>query len=224
MVTQDLPDRQAHEDRRESASDQPPPVLPHGSIYSDEEVRLLGPWQALRQRWLTPVAAMLARGRISANVLSYISVALGLGFCLLAPWHYELAFWLLAASVLCDGLDGVQARFTHTNTARGSFTDLGCDATVVALCAAGLAWKGLIHPALAILFVYTYTALALALLLHRLLRVSSRGILRPSRMLFFAVVALEFFTHMNLLNALLLLYLLAIPLLVVSFRRLRKAL
>jgi phosphatidylglycerophosphate synthase len=224
MMTRDLPDRQPRaQEGCKPATDQPPVLLP-GSIYSDEEVRLLGPWQTLRQRWLTPVAAVLARLGISANLLSYVSVALGLGFCLLAPWRYEIAFWLLAASVLCDGLDGVQARFTHTNTARGSFTDLGCDAVVVALCAAGLAWKGLVHPALAILFVYLYTALALALLLHRLLRVSSQGILRPSRMLFFAAIALDFFTHLNLLNALLVLYLLAIPLLIVSFRRLRKAL
>lgn len=225
MMTRDLPDRQPREQKHcEPTTDQPPPALPPGSIYSEEEVRILGPWQTLRQRWLSPVAVVLARLGISANVLSYGSVALGLGFCLLAPVRYEIAFWLLAASVVCDGLDGVLARFTHTNTARGSFTDLGCDAAVVALCVAGLAWKGLIHPALAILFVYTYTALALALLLHRLLRVSSQGILRPSRMVFFATIALDFFTHLNLLNTLLLLYLLATPLLAISFRRLRNAL
>jgi hypothetical protein len=61
------------------------------------------------------------------------------------------------------------------------------------------------------------------LLLHRMLRVSSAGILRPSHMVFFAAIALYFFFHVNLLNDLLLLYLPALPLLFLSFWRLRKA-
>lgn len=80
-----------------------------------------------------------------------------------------LGFWLLTASVVCDGLDGVLARLTHTNTPRGSFTDLVCDIAVIALCTTGLAWRELIHPALAVLFVFTYTTLPLLLVLRRLL-------------------------------------------------------
>ena len=134
------------------------------------------------------------------------------------PWEPGVA------SVICDGLDGVEARFTHTNTTRGSFTDVFCDVAVVGLVVAGLAWAGLIHPALAVLFVYSYTALAIFLVLHRLLAVSSAGILRPSRMVFFAAVALYFFLRIDLLNILLLLYLPALPLLCLSFWRVRKAL
>jgi phosphatidylglycerophosphate synthase len=200
------------------------PTLPPGSIYSDEEVLVLGPWQKMRQRLLNPVAFVLSRLGISANMLSYTSMLLGLGFCLLAPFQFEIAFWLLVASVVCDGLDGVEARFTHTNTTRGSFTDVFCDVAVVALVAAGLAWTGLIHPALAVLFIYSYTALALFLVLHRMLGVSSAGILRPSRMVFFVAIALYFFLRIDLLNALLLLYLPALPLLFLSFWRVRKAL
>jgi phosphatidylglycerophosphate synthase len=185
--------------------------------------RVLGPWQQVRLRPLGPIAFVLSRLGISADMLSYTSVLFGLGFCLLAPFQFEVAFWLLVASVVCDGLDGVEARLTKTNTTRDSFTDLSCDVAVVALVVAGLAWKGLIHPALAVLFVYSYTALAMFLVLHRMLRVSSVGVLRPSRMVFFATIALYFFFHIDLLGALLLLYLPALPLLVLSFWRLRKA-
>jgi hypothetical protein len=87
-----------------------------------------------------------------------------------------------------------------------------------------MAWRGAIHPALAILFVYIYTALVTFLMLHRMLQVSSRWIIRPSRMVLYAVIGLDFFFHINLLNYLLLLYLLALPCLVFSFWRLRKAL
>lgn len=200
------------------------PALPPGSIYSDEEKLVLAPWQKMRQVVLSPIGYVLSRLRISADMLSYTSVLLGLGFCLLAPFQFTVAFWLLVASVICDGLDGVEARFTHTNTARGSFTDVFCDVAVVGLVTAGLVWTGLIHPALAILFVYSYTALAFSLVLHRMLAVSSVGILRPSRMVFFAAIALYFFLRIDLLNVLLLLYLPALPLLFLSFWRVRKAL
>src|SRR5258708_39264507 len=102
-------------------------------------------------------------------MLSSASVFFGLGFLLLAPFQFGIAFWLLVASVICDGLDGVEARLKRTNTTRGSFTDMFCDQLVVAFSTAGMALKGSINTALAILFVYVYTALVLFLALHRML-------------------------------------------------------
>ncbi len=193
------------------------------SMYSEEEARLLAPWQRIRQRILAPVAFVIARSGISPNMLSFASVVLGIAFCLLAPIQYTIAFWLLVASVACDTLDGVEARLNRTSSPRGAFTDMFCDETVVAFTIAGIAWKGLIHPVLAIMFVFMYTSLVTFLMLHRILQVSSRWIVRPSRMLFYATVALDFFFHINVLNELLIVYLLALPLLALSFRRLRRA-
>jgi len=194
------------------------------SIYSDDEQRVLVPSQRIRQYVLGPLATLLARLGISPDILSFTSVALGMGFCLLAPISFTLAFWLLMASLLCDGLDGVEARATGKNTARGSFTDVFCDQMVVAFSVAGIAWKGLIHPALAILFVFIYTAMVTFLVLHHLLQVSSHWIIRPSRLLLYATIALYFFFKIDLLNVLLGVYLLTLPLLTLSFWRLRNAL
>ena len=195
-----------------------------GSIYSEDEARVLVPWQKMRQVVLSPIARLLAYLGIIADALSYVSVALGIAFCLLAPTHFTIAFWLLVASVICDGLDGVEARLKGATTARGAFIDTFCDQMVVAFSVAGMAWRGLIHPVLAILFVYIYTALVLFLMLHSMLRVSSHWIIRPSRMLLYAAIALVFFFHINVLNYLLAIYLLTLPLLVLSFWRLRNAL
>jgi phosphatidylglycerophosphate synthase len=195
-----------------------------GSIYSEDEERVLRPWQQVRQFFLTPLAALLSRLGISPDMLSFTSVGLGIGFCLLAPFQFTLAFWLLVASVICDGLDGVEARLKRTNTTRGSFTDMFCDQLVVAFSTAGMAWKGSINPVLAILFVYVYTALVIFLALHRMLQVSSRWIVRPSRMLLYIAIGLDFFFNINLLNILLVIYLLAFPMLALSFWRLRRAL
>jgi phosphatidylglycerophosphate synthase len=194
------------------------------SIYSEDEELVLVPWQKIRQFFLTPIAFALSRLGISPDMLSFLSVALGIGFCLLAPFQFAVAFWLLVASVICDGLDGVEARLMRVNTPRGSFTDMFCDQMVVALSVAGMAWKGAIHPALAILFVYVYTALVTFLMLHRMLQVSSHFIIRPSRMLLYAAIGLDFFFNIDVLNYLLLVYLFALPILWLSFWRLRKAL
>jgi len=195
-----------------------------GSIYSDVEELVLEPWQRMRQRFLSPIAFVLARLGISADMLSFASVVLGIGFFLYAPFQFTVAFWFLIASLVCDSLDGVEARLTGTNTMRGSFTDVFCDQLVVAFTVAGMAWKGLIHPALAVIFVSVYTSLVMFLVLHRLLRVSSFGVVRPSRMLLYAAIALYFFFHIDLLNYILLVYLVTLPLVFLSFWRLRKAL
>ncbi len=194
-----------------------------GSIYSEDEERVLGPWQRIRQFFLAPIASVLSRLGISPDMLSFASVGLGIGFFLLAPFQFTVAFWLLVASIICDGLDGVEARLRGTNTPRGSFTDMFCDQAVVAFSVAGMVWKGSINPVLAILFVFVYTALVIFLILHRMLQVSSHWIVRPSRMMLYVAIALDFFFNIDLLNYLLITYLLAFPMLALSFWRLRKA-
>ena len=99
-----------------------------------------------------------------------------------------------------------------------------CDQAVVAFTVAGMVWRGGINPVLAILFVYVYTSLVIFLMLHQMLQVSSHWIVRPSRMLLYAAIALDFFFSIDLLNFLLVTYLLAFPMLALSFWRLRKAL
>jgi phosphatidylglycerophosphate synthase len=195
-----------------------------GSIYSEDEERVLRPWQRIRQFFLAPIAAVLSRLGISPDMLSFASVALGIGFFLLAPFQFTIAFWLLVASVICDGLDGVEARLRRSNTPRGSFTDMFCDEAVVAFSVAGMVWRGSINPVLAILFVYVYTALVTFLMLHRMLQVSSHWIVRPSRMVLYIAIGLDFFFNIDLLNLVLLTYLLAFSMLALSFWRLRKAL
>jgi phosphatidylglycerophosphate synthase len=195
-----------------------------GSIYSEDEALVLVPWQRIRQRFLSPIAYLLSRFGISPDMLSLCSVICGAGFCLFSSYRFAIAFWLLVASIIFDGLDGVEARLKGTSSARGSFTDMFCDQLVVAFSVAGLAWMNLIHPVLAVLFVYVYTALVTFLVLHRVLQVSSHWIIRPSRMLLYAAIALYFFFRINLLDYLLLVYLLALPLLVLSFWRLKRAL
>src|SRR2546430_796943 len=122
---------------------------------------MLALWQKVRQAIFAPIAALLLCIGVDPNTISYTSVVLAIGFFLLAPFRFAIAIWLLLASVICDGLDGVQARLIGKNTSSGAFTDMFCDQLVVAFSVAGMAWRGDIHPVLAILFVYIYTSLVI---------------------------------------------------------------
>src|SRR5260370_38515141 len=102
------------------------------SIYSEEEERVLVPWQSIRQFFLAPIAAVLAHLGVTPDMLSFSSVVFGIGFCLLAPHYFAIAFWLLVASVVFDWLVGVGARLKGLNTTRGSVPDMVLDHLVAA--------------------------------------------------------------------------------------------
>jgi hypothetical protein len=95
---------------------------------------------------------------------------------------------------------------------------------VVALTVGGLIWQGAMNAALGVIFVYIYTSLVTFLLIHQVLAVSSQGIIRPSRMLLYSFVGIYFFFGKNWLDYLLCVYLLTIPMLVLSYWRIRRAL
>src|SRR5262245_1298697 len=92
------------------------------SIYSESEARFLYTWQRMRQKLLLPLAAVLDALRITPDMLSWASVALGLAFFFVARLRFDIAFWLLVGSVFFDALDGVLARYHRAPSSRGSFT------------------------------------------------------------------------------------------------------
>lgn len=194
------------------------------SLYSESEGQFLYPWQRLRQAILLPLAAMLDALHITPDMLSWTSVVLGVGFFFLARLRFDIAFWLLVGSVFLDALDGVLARYHRAPSSKGSFTDAFCDEAVVALTVGGLVWQGAMNAVLGVIFVYIYTSLVTFLLIHQVLAVSSQGIIRPSRMLLYAFVGIYFFFDRNWLDYLLCVYLLTIPMLLLTYWRIRRAL
>ncbi|HLV99597.1 MAG TPA: CDP-alcohol phosphatidyltransferase family protein [Ktedonobacterales bacterium] len=204
-------------------TNQPPPQA-RPSLYSESERHFLYPWQRLRQTLLLPLAAGLDALHITPDMLSWCSVVLGAGFFFVARLRFDIAFWLLVGSVFLDGVDGVLARYHRAPSSKGSFTDAFCDEAVVALTVGGLIWKGLINPVLGVIFVYIYTSLVTMLLIHQVLAVSSQGIIRPSRMLLYAFVGIYYFFGWNWMDGLLWVYLLALPILGLSYWRIHRAL
>jgi len=191
---------------------------------SPVEAFVMAPLRELRQKLLGPFAAFLARCGVTADMLSFAALIPALGFCLLVSFNIALAFWLMAIALVCDGLDGVLARQAGTSSLGGAFTDTCCDLCVLTLLLAGLVWRGTINPVLALFFLFMYTFFGIFFILHYLLHVSTRWLLRPGKSLFCIVVIVDAVFHVHLLNALLAMYICTLPLLGISFWRLKKSL
>ena len=79
--------------------------------------------------WMTePVVRLLVRFEITANMLTWASLALGMGAAVaLAFRAYGLACLLATCSTIGDILDGQVARHTHTGSDRGELLDAAVD-------------------------------------------------------------------------------------------------
>lgn len=76
---------------------------------------------------LDRIGRALARRHVSADAITLIGLALGLACALAVAMSQDgVALALLAASRLCDGLDGAVARATRPSD-RGGFLDITCD-------------------------------------------------------------------------------------------------
>jgi phosphatidylglycerophosphate synthase len=194
------------------------------SLESPLEALMMEPLRALRQRLLGPFAAWLARYGVSADMLSFAALIPALGFCVLAPLNFVLACWLMAIALAFDGLDGVLARQTQTSSLGGAFTDMCCDLLVLTLLLGGLVWRGTINPLLALFFLFMYIFFGMFFVLYHLLHISTPWLLRPGKSLFCLVVIVDTVFHIHLLNTLLVLYFSTLPLLGISFWRIKKSL
>ena len=110
-----------------------PDSKPKVTCYSEEDSRWMRRSQELRGRCLRPLLALLARLGITPNHLTLLSLTAGVAFCPLFLWGSKaVAFSLLLAHVLLDGLDGPLARYTQCASNQGSLADTAADQVVVA--------------------------------------------------------------------------------------------
>ncbi|MBE0543260.1 MAG: CDP-alcohol phosphatidyltransferase family protein [Verrucomicrobia bacterium] len=150
----------------------PTETKPKVTCYSADEGGFMQRSQELRGRWLSPLLTLLAALRITPNHLTLLSLVAGLAFCPVFLWSSKaVAFGLLLAHVLLDGLDGPLARFTQRASNQGSFTDTSADQVVVAFSTVTLihagyagAWPGglyLFFYSLVVIFAMVRNALAI---------------------------------------------------------------
>ena len=155
--------------------------------YSAGDRRMMEWWKRLRAEQLTPFLATLGRAGATADRVTLLGLAFGLGFCALWSLSPMWAMLSLFLHVALDGLDGPLARQQGTASRRGSFTDTLCDQLVVAGTTITLMVAGLLDPALALLYVFLYTVVVTFSMVRNALGVPYGWLLRPRFPVYLAI-------------------------------------
>jgi phosphatidylglycerophosphate synthase len=161
------------------------------TCYSGGEGAFMNRWQAWRGRLLYPLLATLTRLRITPGHLTLLSLLAGLAFCPVFIWGSKLlAFGLLLAHVILDGLDGPLARHTGKASNRGSFTDTTSDQVVVAFSTVTLIHTGYAGIWSGGLYIFFYTMVVIFAMVRSALAIPYSWLVRP-RFIVFAWSAVE---------------------------------
>jgi phosphatidylglycerophosphate synthase len=197
---------------------------PKVTCYSGGESSLMQWSQTLRGRLAKPLLVMLVKLRVTPNRLTLLSLLAGLSFCPVFLWSSKLvAFGLLLAHVLLDGLDGPLARFTHTASNRGSFTDTTADQVVVAFSTVTFIHAGYAGVWPGGLYIFFYGIVVIFAMVRNALAIPYSWLVRP-RFLVYAWVPVEVWLWRGSLNVVL--WLLAVLLalkMLTGFIRIRRA-
>ena len=164
----------------------PPPA---GDCYSAGERVWMEHGQQLRGRLLAPFLSLMTSARLTPDQITLLSLLAGLGFAPLWYWQYRwLAVGSLALHVLLDGMDGPLARFQHSASPRGSFTDSFCDQLVVSTVTVVLM---VMEPQLTVvagsLFLVLYASVLAIALVRSTLKIPYSWLVRPRFFLFVAI-------------------------------------
>ena len=161
------------------------------TCYSEGEGGFMAQSQALRAQWLDPFMAILARCGVTPNRLTLLSLLSGLAFCPVFIWSSKIvAFALLVAHVILDGLDGPLARFMKVASNRGSMTDTTADQVVVTFSTITLIYTGFAGIWPGALYVFFYTVVVILAMVRNAMKVPYSWLVRP-RFLVYAWMPIE---------------------------------
>ena len=133
--------------------------------YSALERRFREPARALLMRIYHPIVLLLAWLKVSPNFVSFLQIPLGLLIVIMITPQPRLAFLLIVASILLDGIDGALARHLGRSSPFGALWDGFCDHIREILVIAGLAWVGALNGFWAALYGLAYPGINITLAL-----------------------------------------------------------
>ncbi len=136
--------------------------MPHFNYYAEQEQAGQERFQKLRDGLFGPVVRLLIACRISADVVSLLSILqlAPFGYLLLTatePQHVAIASIFVWLHVFLDAVDGPLARTTGNAGPGGAFTDMCVDHTGMMITSCLPAASGLADGTLTTVFVSFYT-------------------------------------------------------------------
>ena len=195
-----------------------------GDCYSAGERAAMQWTQDLRARMLRPLLVVLTQGKVGPNVLTFLSLMVGLSAAMVLMKAPLWGLVLLALHVALDGLDGPLARHQQKESHRGSFADTMADQIVITAVMLVTIKMGAVDALAGGLYIFFYTLVVAFAIVRNYLRVPYTWVLRP-RFIFYGWLLVEFYLWPGTLNYLVWVFnLFLVGLAVRGFYRIHKAL
>lgn len=170
-----------------------------GDCYSAGERGFMEWGQNFRARALGPLLAWLDKAGITPDVLTFISLIVGVIAALLLQDHTAWALFFLVWHVALDGLDGPLARHQKIESIRGSFTDTMADQAVITAVVLAAVQYGAVGAVAGGLYIFFYTLVVVFAMVRNHLNIPYTWLLRP-RFLLYLWLPLEFYLWPGSLN------------------------
>lgn len=162
-----------------------------GDCYAEGERGFMDWNQSLRGRMLGPLLQSLDDHGVTPNTLTLLSLVTGLLAALFLPFLKILALVFLLLHVLLDGIDGPLARFTGTESKKGSFTDTASDQVVVFAVMLALVSMNAASSLAAMVYVFSYTVVVGFAIIRNRLNIPYSWLIRP-RFVVYAWIPVSF--------------------------------
>jgi len=183
----------------------PKPESEHLNYFSKKEQGFVQKFSQMRDKFFMPVISILAKLNISADLLSYASVFVLIGFVLFVKSLPLLAAFFVLLNVILDAMDGVLARHTKTASNAGAFTDILCDHVSMFIVIAALLYHKLITPINSLIYVFLYVVMIVFTVIRNKLGIGPKFVFR-SKYYVFLLFGLWAFTQINLLDPFILVF------------------
>ena len=149
------------------------------NCYSSKELAFMEWGQNVRQRIMKLLLHICTAYSITANHITlgaFIAGALGALALLYSPW---LGIGLICIHVILDGVDGPLARYTNTDSNKGSFADTFSDQIVIALVCFVLIEMDTISAASGLIYILSYIIVVGFAMVRNALNVPYSWLVRP---------------------------------------------
>lgn len=94
--------------------------------------------------------------------------------------HPLIAVCFLIFHLFLDALDGPLARISGNDNDSWAFTDILCDHTWLFVVVVALVWSHLVHPVVALIYMYVYTLLVVFLTVRNTIHMPINATVRPT--------------------------------------------
>ncbi len=152
---------------------------PNADCYAAADRGLMIWGQKLRARLLAPLLWFFVKCHISADILTFASLASGLAFCPAYFFSKPVALALLALHVCLDGLDGPLARYAKTASRKGSFTDTMTDQIVVTASTITLITASVVWVVSGACYIFIYTVVVAFSMIRNAMEIPYAWVVRP---------------------------------------------